>query len=119
MTDQTPDQIPTDQPLAEQAQAASEQTAADQAAATSDTPPDRLSTNPKSPFFIPEHLQRGVGIVFNGVEKTNVDEYCISEGWVKMAVGRTLDRKGNPMTITLKGKVEPYYRDTAAAAEDA
>jgi len=79
-----------------------------------DTPPDRLSTNPKSPYFLTEHLQRGVGIVFNGVEKTNVDEYCISEGWVKMAVGRTLDRKGNPMTITLKGTVVPYYRDTAA-----
>ena len=87
-----------------------------------DTPPYRLSTNPKSPYFLPEHLQRGVGIVFNGVEKTNVDEYCISEGWVKMAVGRTLDRKGNPMTITLKGTVAPYYRDTAAEqakAEDA
>ncbi|HEX8445112.1 MAG TPA: DUF3297 family protein [Sphingomonas sp.] len=82
-----------------------------------DTPPDRLSTNPKSPYFLTEHLQRGVGIVFNGVEKTNVDEYCVSEGWVKMAVGRTLDRKGNPMTITLKGTVIPYFRDTAAQTD--
>ena len=88
-------------------------TAADtpEAAPASSTPPDRLSTNPKSPFFLAEHLQRGVGIVFNGTEKTNVDEYCVSEGWIRMAVGRTLDRKGNPMTIKLNGTVEPYYRD--------
>ena len=52
---------------------------------------------------------RGIGIRFNGVEKTNVDEYCVSEGWVKMAIGKTVDRKGNPLTITAKGVVEPRY----------
>jgi hypothetical protein len=74
-----------------------------------DTPPDRLSNNPRSPHYKPEHLQRGIGIRFNGVEKTNVDEYCVSEGWVKMAIGKTVDRKGNPLTITAKGVVEPRY----------
>ena len=74
-----------------------------------DTPPDRLSNNPRSPYYLPEHLQRGIGIRFNGVEKTNVDEYCVSEGWVKMAIGKTVDRKGNPLTITAKGVVEPRY----------
>ena len=78
-----------------------------------DTPPDRLSTNPRSPHFDAEPLGRGVGIRFNGVEKTNVDEYCVSEGWVKLAAGRSRDRFGNPMTVTLKGIVEPYYRDIA------
>jgi hypothetical protein len=76
-----------------------------------DTLPDRLATNPKSPFYNEELLKRGIGIRFKGVEKTNVDEYCISEGWVKLSVGNTLDRYGNPMTIKLKGAVEPYFRD--------
>lgn len=75
----------------------------------SDTPPDRLSNNPRSPYYLTEHLMRGIGIRFNGVEKTNVDEYCVSEGWVKMAIGKTVDRKGNPLTITAKGTVEPRY----------
>ena len=78
-----------------------------------DTPPDRLCINPKSPFYDAALLERGVGIRFNGVEKNNVEEYCVSEGWVRLAVGKTLDRKGNPMTIKLKGTVEPYFRDTA------
>ena len=82
-----------------------------------DTPPDRLSTNPRSPHYVAELLARGVGIVFNGAEKTNVDEYCVSEGWVRMAVGRTTDRKGNPLTIKLNGTVEPYFRDTTPEAE--
>ena len=81
-----------------------------------DTPPDRLSNNPRSPHYRPEHLQRGIGIVFNGVEKTNVDEYCVSEGWVKMAIGKTVDRKGNPLTITAKGTVEPRYLSPDPAA---
>ena len=85
----------------------------------SDTPPDRLATNPKSPYFDADALQRGVGIVFKGVEKTNVDEYCVSEGWVRLAVGNSRDRKGNPMTIKVNGSVEPYYRDLAAAADAA
>jgi hypothetical protein len=80
-----------------------------------DTPPDRLATNPASPHYDAPLLERGVGIRFNGVEKTNVDEYCISEGWVKVAVGATRDRKGNPLTIKLKGVVEPYFKDVAPA----
>ncbi|KAA2212105.1 DUF3297 family protein [Teichococcus oryzae] len=79
----------------------------------SDTPPDRLSSNPKSPFYDAAALERGVGIRFKGVEKTNVDEYCVSEGWVRLTVGTTLDRKGNPMTMKVQGTVEPYFKDTA------
>ena len=75
-----------------------------------DTPklPDRLSLDPRSPHFDGEILKNPVGIRFNGQEKTNVQEYCVSEGWIKVAAGRSRDRFGNPMTITLKGKVEPY-----------
>ena len=76
----------------------------------SETPPDRLSTNPKSPHCAPELLERGVGIRFNGAEKTNVEEYCVSEGWVRLSAGKTLDRKGKSMLIKLKGKVEAFYR---------
>jgi len=70
--------------------------------------PDRLSLNPRSPFFDEAVLGRGVGIRFNGQEKTNVEEYCVSEGWIRVAAGRSRDRFGNPMTIKLKGQVEPY-----------
>ena len=76
--------------------------------------PDRLSTNPASPHYEPEILERGVGIRFNGVEKTNVEEYCVSEGWVRVAVGKTLDRRGNPLTMRLNGTVEPYVRGVEA-----
>ncbi len=82
-----------------------------------DTPPDRLAINPKSPHHDAALLERGVGIVFNGVEKTNVEEYCISEGWVRVAAGKARDRFGNPMTVKLSGKVEPYFRDTAARTD--
>lgn len=77
----------------------------------SDTPPDRLCTNPKSPFYDEAVLARGVGVRFKGEEKTNVDEYCVSENWVRLAVGKTLDRHGNPMTVKLQGTVEPYFRN--------
>ena len=77
-------------------------------AMTDTTLPDRLSTNPKSPFYDEALLARGIGIRFDGQEKTNVEEYCVSEGWIRVAVGKTLDRKGNPLTIKLTGKVEPY-----------
>ena len=77
----------------------------------SDTPPDRLSVNPGSPYYDEALLARGVGIRFKGQEKTNVDEYCVSEGWVRLTVGKTLDRSGNPMTMKLQGPVEPYFRD--------
>ena len=81
-----------------------------------DTPPDRLSNNPRSPHHQAEHLARGIGIRFNGAEKTNVDEYCVSEGWIRVAVGKTVDRKGDPLTIRLNGTVEPYYQDEGKAA---
>jgi hypothetical protein len=77
-----------------------------------DTLPDRLSTNPTSPYFDAAVLERDVGIRFNGAEKTNVDEYCVSEGWIRVAAGKAKDRKGNAITILLKGVVEPYFRDT-------
>jgi hypothetical protein len=73
--------------------------------------PDRLSLDPRSPHFDADILKQGVGIRFNGQEKTNVEEYCISEGWIKVAAGRSRDRYGNPMTIKLKGKVEPYLEN--------
>ncbi|GAA4026448.1 DUF3297 family protein [Sphingomonas rosea] len=78
-----------------------------------DTPPDRLSLDPRSPHFDEAKLQRGVGIRFNGVEKTNVEEYSVSEGWIKVAAGKSRDRYGNPMLLTLKGTVEPYYERAA------
>jgi hypothetical protein len=77
-----------------------------------DTPPDRLCVNPKSPHHDAAVLKRGVGVRFNGVEKHNVEEYCVSEGWVRLAAGRTVDRAGNPMTVKLKGTVEPYFKDS-------
>ncbi len=84
----------------------------------SDTPPDRLSVNPKSPHFNMELLQRGIGIRFKGVVRRDVEEYCISEGWVRVAAGKSRDRFGNPMTIKLAGEVESWFEDVAAAAED-
>jgi hypothetical protein len=76
----------------------------------SDTPPDRLSNDPDSQFFNEAVLERGIGIRFNGAEKTNVDEYCISEGWIRVTLGKTLDRRGKPMTMKLKGTVDPYFK---------
>jgi hypothetical protein len=73
-------------------------------------PPDRLSTDPKSPFYNAELLERGVGVRFKGVEKHNVDEYCVSEGWIRVAAGTAKDRMGNPLLIKLKGAVEVYFR---------
>jgi len=72
--------------------------------------PDRLSVNPKSPYHNAELLERGVGVRFNGADKTNVEEYCVSEGWVRLAVGKTVDRHGNAMTIKYSGVVEPYLK---------
>jgi hypothetical protein len=82
----------------------------------SETPPDRLCVNPKSPWYDEAVLARDVGVRFNGAEKTNVEEYCVSEGWVRLAVGRTVDRHGNPMTVKLKGTVEPYFRNAVKAS---
>ena len=78
---------------------------------TDTTVPDRLSVNPTSPYFNEAMLERGVGIRFKGVEKTNVEEYCISEGWVRVAVGKTVDRNGNPLTMKLQGPVEAWIKD--------
>lgn len=75
-----------------------------------DKPPDRLSVNPKSRFHDADLLARGIGIRLNGKEKINVEEYCVSEGWVRVPAGKALDRFGNPMTIKMKGQVEPYFR---------
>ena len=83
----------------------------------SDTPPDRLSLDPRSEFYDEAVLSRGVGIKLNGQEKTSVIEYSISEGWIRIAAGRSLDRYGQPMTIKLKGKVEPYFQN-APEGED-
>ena len=76
-----------------------------------DQMPDRLSVNPNSPYYNQELLLRGVGIRFNGDVKTNVEEYCISEGWIKVAAGKAVDRKGNPLTLTLKGAGEAGLED--------
>ncbi|QFR32102.1 DUF3297 family protein [Ancylobacter sp. TS-1] len=76
-----------------------------------DTLPDRLSSDPNSPFYNAELLERGVGIRFKGAEKTNVEEYCVSESWIRVSVGKAKDRAGNPMTVKLQGPVEPYLRE--------
>jgi hypothetical protein len=84
-----------------------------------DTPPDHLSLDPANPHFNADILQRGIGIRFKGKERTDVEEYSISEGWIRVAVGKTVDRKGRPLTIKLQGEVEPYFMDAANAAETA
>ena len=76
-----------------------------------DTLPDRLSTDPESPFYDEELLARNVGVRFKGVDKTNVEEYCVSEGWIRVTAGAAKDRRGKPLTIKLTGAVEPYFRD--------
>ena len=78
----------------------------------SDTPPDRLCVNPRSPFYDEAALERGIGVRFNGTERHNVEEYCISEGWVRLPVGKSLDRRGNAMTMKANGTVEVWFLDT-------
>jgi hypothetical protein len=73
--------------------------------------PDRLSNDPRSPFYNEEVLMLDVGIRFKGAEKTNVAEYCVSEGWIKVTAGNAKDRFGNPLTIKVNGPVEPYIRN--------
>jgi len=80
----------------------------------SDIPPDRLCSNPRSKFYDEAILARGIGVRFNGEERTNVEEYCVSEGWVRLSIGKKVDRRGNPLTMTHKGTVEPYFRDIAS-----
>jgi hypothetical protein len=85
----------------------------DKTDATTEQLPDRLSTDPKSPYYDADVLARDVGIRFKGIEKTNVEEYCVSEGWVRVTAGAAKDRYGNPLTIKVHGPVEPYFRDKA------
>jgi len=80
------------------------------------TLPDRLSVDPRSPFHDAELLERAIGIRFNGAERNNVEEYCVSEGWIRTAIGKTLDRRGQPLTIKLKGTVEPFFKAEAPPA---
>jgi len=75
-----------------------------------DVPPNQLSVDPRSPFYDEEVLRRDVGVRFNGVEKNNVHEYNVEEGWVRVDVPTARDRRGNPMVIKLSGTVEPYFR---------
>lgn len=81
-----------------------------------DTLPDRLSVNPKSPYYDEALLLRGVGVRFKGEEKTNVEEYCVSEGWIRVSAGKAVDRKGNPLTMLLKGPVEVWIKDDQTEA---
>jgi hypothetical protein len=75
--------------------------------------PDRLSLDPRSPYFDAELLRRGIGIRFKGRDRRDVEEYSISEGWIRVQAGKTMDRHGRPLTIKLKGEVEPYLLDEA------
>ncbi len=77
----------------------------------SDPPPDRLTVDPSSPYHDAAALQGGVGVRFKGEEKTNVEEYCVSEGWVRLALGNRVDRKGKALTVKLQGTVEPYFQN--------
>ncbi|UUL81748.1 DUF3297 family protein [Sphingomonas qomolangmaensis] len=83
-----------------------------------DTPPDRLSINPNSPYFDQPTLERGIGIRFKGAERTDVEEYSMSEGWIRVALGKKVDRKGNPLTIKLTGEVEAYFQTPAPGGEE-
>ena len=86
-----------------------------------DTPPDRLSSNPRSPFFDQALLERGVGIRFKGTERNDVEEYSLSEGWVRVALGKKVDRHGQPLTLKLSGPVEAWFKDAGegeASASD-
>ena len=72
--------------------------------------PDRLSVDPRSPHHVAAVFEHQIGIRLNDKERFDVEEYCISEGWVKVPASKTLDRKGHPLMIKLKGKVEAFYR---------
>jgi Protein of unknown function (DUF3297) len=76
----------------------------------SDTPPDRLSVDPASPHYSEAVLAKNVGVRFNGTEKTNVEEYSVTEGWIRVSAGKARDRNGKPLLIKLTGKVEPYFK---------
>jgi Protein of unknown function (DUF3297) len=86
-------------------------------AGMSDTPPDRLSIDPSSPHFDAETLQRGIGVRFKGNERRDVEEYSISEGWIRVQAGKTVDRHGRPLTIKLSGPVEVWFENPAEGDE--
>ena len=93
--------------------------ATEQPTATGHTPPDRLSTNHRSPFFQQDLLERGIGIRFKDGVRHDVEEYCISEGWIRVALGKKVDRNGNPLTLKLSGPVEAWFeRPAAGTGED-
>lgn len=83
-----------------------------------DTPPDRLSTNPRSPHFNQALLERGVGIRFKGAVRNDVEEYCLSEGWIRVALPKKVDRHGQPLTLKLTGPVEAWFESGNASTED-
>ncbi len=83
---------------------------------TTDTPPDHLSVDPASPFYDEAALARGIGIRFRGVERRDVEEYCVSENWIRAQAGKATDRKGNPLLIKMTGAVEPYFLSPDAGA---
>jgi len=83
-----------------------------------DTPPDRLSSNPRSPFFDEALLSRGIGIRFKGAERKDVEEYSLSEGWIRVALGKKVDRHGQPLTLKLSGPVEAWFEHPAPEAGD-
>jgi hypothetical protein len=101
MNDETPEMSPAEIPASTGATNAT----------GADTPPDHLSVNPRSPFFNGEELQRGVGIRFKDRVRTDVEEYSISEGWVRVQAGKSVDLKGQPLTLKLTGPVEAWYED--------
>lgn len=84
-----------------------------------DIMPDRLSTNPRSPFFDEAALGRGVGIRFKGAERRDVEEYSLSEGWIRVALGKKVDRHGNPLTLKLSGPVEAWFERPAGDEAEA
>ena len=91
--------------------AETESPASPETPSATDVPPDHLSVNPRNRVFDEEKLRRGVGIRFKGAVRTNIEEYCISEGWVRVQAGKSLDRNGQPLTIKLTGPVEAWYED--------
>lgn len=102
----------TDEPMAPtDTELDSEAIAAPASASGADVPPDRLAINPRSPHFDADKLQRGIGIRFKDAVRTNVEEYSISEGWIRVQAGKTMDRNGQPLTIKLSGPVEAWYED--------
>jgi hypothetical protein len=83
-----------------------------------DQTPDRLSSNPRSPFYDEAALARGIGIRFKGAQRHDVEEYCRSEGWIRVALGKKVDRHGNPLTLKLSGEVEAWFEHPAEGAEE-